>query len=224
MSKELIQKAIELGIENSESLTPPQLKKAIAAAEAKLDASQALKDQAVSLEIDIDGKSDEELSAEIQTVVANLEAYKVLREKAEELGIDHQELTDDNLAIIVQYVEEFKKAANEAARETELSTMLSEFLGVPDIYELSKEEIQSLLDKKKVDEAAGIEVVSVKSEFGKTNESFAIDGKDYAFTEDAPGTFRYLGQLRTQKEWSEDKDALELMVAGKLSFVKPLKK
>jgi hypothetical protein len=219
MSKELIEQAIELGIENAESLTVPQLKKAIIAAVAKWNAFHDLRHKAVTLGIEIEGKTDDQLSEEIQTAEAVLEASKALRNKADELKIDHQDISDENLAIIVQYAEEFKKAANEEARETEVSAMLSDFLGVPDVYDLSKEEIKSLLDKKATEEAAGIEVVVEKSELGKINESFAIGGKDYVFTEDAPGAFRYLGVLRTQKEWSEDADALELMVAGKLSFL-----
>jgi len=219
MSKDLKKQALELGIENAESLTVPQLGKAIKAALAKLEASKALKEKAASLGIETEGKTDDQLSQEIQTAETVLEASKALRDKADELKIDHKDISDENLEIIVQYAEEFKKAANEEARETEVSTMLSEFLGVPDVYELSKEEIKSLLDKKATEEAEGVEVVVEKSELGKVNESFAIGGKDYVFTEDAPGAFRYLGVLRTQKEWSEDADALELMVAGKLSFL-----
>ncbi|MEN9907156.1 MAG: hypothetical protein RLZZ540_297 [Bacteroidota bacterium] len=216
MSKELISKAIELGIENAETLTPAQLKKAIDAAEKKLVDTANLKEKAVSLGIITAEKTDAELSEEIE----NLENSKSLREKAVKLGVENVEsLSDENLEIIVAYIEKYKAIANEEAREAELSEMLSEFLGVDDVYYLSKEEIKGLLAKKEVEKAAGIEVVVEKSEEGKSNESFTVNSTVYVFADDAPEAFRYLGQRRTQKEWIADSDALELMVAGKLSFL-----
>jgi hypothetical protein len=225
MSKELKNKAIELGIENAESLTVPQLKIAIAAAEKKLAVSAELKEKAVSLGIETEGKTDDELSVEVQETELKQEASITLREKAKEFGIDEADgLSDEDLEVIVVYVEKYKAMANEESREAELAEMLSEFLGVDDVYALSKEEIKALLDKKEADKAAGIEVVVERQLDGKTEESFTVNGKEFVFADDAPGAFRYLGQHRTQKEWIADGDALELMVAGKLSFVKPLKK
>lgn len=221
MSKELINKAIELGIENAESLTPAQLKIAISAAEKKLADSAELKKKAVSLGIITEEKTDADLSTE----VLQAEASVALREKAVALGIlEADDLSDETLEVVVAYVEKYKAMANEEARETEVSEMLSEFLGVEDVYALSKEEIKDLLAKKEAEKAAGIDVVAEKSEEGKSNESFTVNRTEYVFADDAPGAFRYLGQRRTQKEWLEDSDALELMVAGRLSFVKPLKK
>lgn len=219
MSKDLINKAKELGIENAEALTPKQLEKAVKTAQDKLDASAELKAKAESLGLETEGKSDDELAEAITEAESKLEALKVLREKATVLGIDHDNLSDENLEIIVAYVEKFNAMANDEAREAELSQMLSEFLGVDDVYSLSKEEINALLDKKVTEEASGVEVVLEKSKDGKTDQSFTLNGKEYVFAEDAPAAFRYLGQRRTQKEWIEDSDALELMVAGKLSFI-----
>jgi hypothetical protein len=225
MSKELKNKAIELGIENAESLTAAQLKIAIAAAEKKLADSDALKGKAVSLGIETEGKTYDELAVEVQEAELKLETSVALREKAKALEIvEADDLTDETLEVVVAYIEKYKAMANEEARETEVSEMLSEFLGVEDVYALSKEEIKELLAKKEAEKASGLEVVVERVIDGKTDESFAVNGKDYVFTDDAPGTFRYLGQRRTQKEWIADSDALELMVAGKLSFVKPLKK
>jgi ethanolamine utilization microcompartment shell protein EutL len=221
MSKELINKAIELGIENAESLTPAQLKIAISAAEKKLADSAELKKKAVSLGIITEEKTDADLSTE----VLQAEASVALREKAVGLGIlGADDLSDETLEVVVAYIEKYKAMANEEARETEVSEMLSEFLGVEDVYALSKEEIKDLLAKKEAEKAAGIDVVAEKSEEGKSNESFTVNRTEYVFADDAPGAFRYLGQRRTQKEWLEDSDALELMVAGRLSFVKPIKK
>lgn len=221
MSKELKNTAIELGIENAESLTPAQLKIAISTAEKKLADSAELKNKAVSLGIITEEKTDADLSTE----VLQAEASVALREKAVDLGIlEADDLSDETLEVVVAYVEKYKAIANEEARETEVSEMLSEFLGVEDVYALSKEEIKDLLAKKEAEKAAGIDLVVEKSEEGKSNESFTVNRTEYVFADDAPGAFRYLGQRRTQKEWLEDSDALELMVAGRLSFVKPIKK
>lgn len=215
MAEDLKNKAIELGIENAGSLTAAQLKKAVEAAEKKKAASDALKEKAVALGIITAEKTD----LEITDAIIAAEDSKALRDKAVALGIDAEDITDENLEIIVAYAQEFNAKANDEARETELSEMLSEFLGVDDIYSLSKEEIKVLLDKKEADKASGIEVVLDKSQDGKTDKSFTVDGKEYVFAEDAPAAFRYLGRRRTQKEWIEDSDAVELMVAGKLSFL-----
>lgn len=195
MSKELIEKAQELGIQNAETLTASQLKKAIEAAEKKQANS--------SLEAD-DAKQ---------------EFSKQLHEKAAALKIDTEGVSDENLEVIVSYIEEFKALANKESREAELSAMLSEFLGVEDVYELSKEEIQTLLAKKETEKAAGLEVVLEPVEEGKTDETITVNGQSYGFAEDAPAAFRYLGQLKTQQEWISDKDAVELMVAGNLAFL-----
>lgn len=221
MSKELIKKAKELGIENAETLTAAQLKKAIEAAEKKIADTAVLKERAVSLGIITAEKTDAELTEEVE----RLENTKSLREKAVELGVDDVEsVSEENLEIIVAYIEKYKSMANEEAREAELSEMLSEFLGVDDVYSLSKEEIKDLLVQKEAEKASGVEVVVEKQHEGKTDKSFTVNGKNYAFADDAPAVFRYLGQRRTQLEWIADSDALELMVAGNLSFVKPVKK
>lgn len=219
MDLKLIEKAKELGIKNAESFTVAQLKIAVKNAQEKLAQSDELKKKAESLGIITSDKELVQLTAEIAEAEQKAENSKLLREKAEKLNLIHDEISDENLEIIVKYAEQLNIMANEEAREAEVSSMLSEYLGVPDVYELSKEEIAALLAKKQTEEASGIVVEVEKTVEGKTDESFTIAGKDYVFTEDAPSSFRYLGQLRTQKEWITDPDSLELMVAGKLSFL-----
>lgn len=219
MDVKLIEKAKELGIENAESFTAAQLKIAVKKAEEKLALSNELKKKAESLGIITTDKELVQLTAEIAEAEQKAEYSKLLHEKAEKLNLIHDEISDENLEIIVRYAEQLNIMANEEAREAEVSSMLSEYLGVPDVYQLSKEDIAALLDKKQSQEASGIVVEVQKTVEGKTDESFTIGGKDYLFTDDAPSSFRYLGQLRTQKEWINDPDALELMVAGKLSFL-----
>lgn len=156
--------AQELGIENAESLSASQLKKAIDAAKAK---------------------------AEVPAEEASSEEF---------ISIDEIE------------------AANVAAQE-EVLAILSEYLGVDDIRSLDVETVKALLADKETEEAASIEVV-IDAEEGKTNESFtASNGKEYVFTPDAPAAFRCFGTAKTQKEWLEDTDSMELLVAGNLSFL-----
>lgn len=186
MSKELIVKAKELGIENAESLSVAQLKKAIEAAEKQ---------------------------------VAELAGYKAL---AIELGLSTEGLDDTALIVAVNAALEEKKhaeiAAQSAAAQAEVLAILSEYLGVDDITALSKEEVIALLEKKQSEEASDETVVAADE--GKTDESFiAENGKEYVFTKDAPAAFRCLGVGKTQKEWMEDKDSMNLLIAGNLSFL-----
>lgn len=184
MSKELVKKAIELGIENAEALTATQLKKAIENAEIKINQDAETIAQATELGLEVEGKSVEQLVAEIEE----------LQNLSNQIGA--------------------------ASRDAELLAILSEYLGIADIDSLSKEEVVALLEAKKADEAAGIETVAELVQEGRSDEAVtASNGNDYVFANDAPAAFRYLGAYKTQKEWIADVDAIDLMVAGKLSFL-----
>ena len=178
--------AQELGIENAESLTAPQLKKAVEAAQAKAERLNALKAAAVELGIAHEGLSEEELTTAVGVAL------------------------DEKLA---------KDLAEQAtAASEEVLAILSEYLGVDDIRTLSVEEVKLLLDEKSTAEASELEVVLVDE--GKTEESFkAQNGKEYVFTPDAPAAFRCLGVAKTQKEWLDDTESMELLVAGNLTFL-----
>ena len=177
--------AQELGIENAESLTAPQLKKAIEAAQAKAERLNALKVAAVELGIAHEGLSEEELTTAVGVAL------------------------DEKLA---------KDLAEQAAAASEeVLAILSEYLGVEDIRTLSVEAVQLILAEKSTAEALELETVV---EEGRTEESFtAQNGKEYVFTPDAPAAFRCLGVAKTQKEWLEDSDSMELLVAGNLTFL-----
>lgn len=186
MSEDLKKIALELGIENAESLTAAQLKKAVAAAKAKAERLNALKTAAVDLGIESEGLSEEELNTAVKVALD------------EKLAKDLEEQT--------------------AAASVEVLAILSEYLGVEDISTLSVEEVKALLDEKSTTAAAEIETVI--EEEGKTDESFtAENGNEYVFTPDAPAVFRCFGIAKTQKEWLEDKDSMELLVSGNLSFL-----
>ena len=184
IKEELQKKAIELGIENAETLTAPQLKIAIEKAES--------------------------IQSEESEVIA----------KATELGLIVEGKSIAELSEAILELEQIQAEISKQARDAELLAILSEYLGIPDIDVLSKDEVIALLESKKQDEADGIEVVAEIIQEGRTEESVtASNGLDYVFNEDAPTAFRYLGTHRTQKEWIADKDAIDLMVAGKLSFL-----
>jgi hypothetical protein len=53
---------------------------------------------------------------------------------------------------------------------------------------------------------------------------FDLNGSLYAFRKSAPARFNFLGTNRTQEEWLQDEVAMELLIAGNSSFVKPIKK
>jgi len=190
--------AQELGIENAESLTAAQLKKAVAAAQKakedtakadqeKLDASAELKKVADALEISTEGLSDEEITAAIDA-----EGAKLLEEK-------------------------------QAQVHEEIMATLSEYLGVEDIRSLDLETVKTLLAEKETAEASPLEVIVTDDttiEEGKTDASFTDSkGREWVFADDAPAGFRCLGIERTQAEWMEDADAMELFVEGDLSFL-----
>jgi len=196
--EELKKIALELGIENAESLTAAQLKKAVAAAQAKqaeeakadqdkLDASAELKRVAVALEISTEGLTDEEIKAAIEA-----EGAKLLEEKQAQL-------------------------------QEEILATLSEYLGVEDIRSLDLETVKTLLAEKETAEASPLEVIVADDETieeGKTDESYTDSkGREWVFADDAPAGFVCLGIGRTQKEWMEDVDSMELFVEGDLSFL-----
>jgi hypothetical protein len=196
--EELKKIALELGIENAESLTAAQLKKAIEAATAKkeneakaeqdqLDASVNLKLVAEKLEISTEGLSDEEILAAIDA-----EGARLLEEKALQV-------------------------------QEEIMAELSEYLGVPDVRSLDLETVKALLSEKEMDTASPFEVVVTEEatvEEGKTDESYTDSkGREWVFADDAPAGFRCLGIERTQEEWMQDADSMELFVEGDLSFL-----
>lgn len=163
-----------------------------------------------------------QLKKAVEAAQAKSERLNALKVAAVELGIAHEGLSEEelNTAVGVALGEKLATdlAEQAAAASEEVLAILSEYLGVPDIRSLSVEEVKLLLDGKSTAEASGLE--TVVEEEGKTEESFkAKNGKEYVFTPDAPAAFRCLGVAKTQKEWLEDTDSMELLVAGNLTFL-----
>lgn len=97
-------------------------------------------------------------------------------------------------------------------------------LGLEDASGLTPDELAAkVAEKLQVNQPE--EVKKVEEPKGKTKKTFkAENGKTYGFTKDAPAAFRYAGKKLTQEEWIADKDAMELMIAGRLNFVEQIKK
>lgn len=147
-------------------------------------------------------------------------AEALVFEKAKLLGLEIEGKTAAELEQTILEAEQLAAEIAKQARDAELLALLSEYLGISDIDSLSKEEVVALLEQRKKQEVEGIEVVPVIVMEGKTDKAIiASNGLEYVFKDDAPAAFRYLGQHRTQEQWIEDVDAIDLMVAGKLSFL-----
>lgn len=198
MSEDLKKIAIELGIENAESLTAAQLKKAVAAAQAK-KADEAKADQ------------------------DKLEASANLKLVAEKLEIPTEGLTDDEITAAIEAEGAKLLEQKQAQVHEEIMAELSTYLGVEDVRSLDLETVKTLLAEKEAENPLTIEVVDeaeVIAEEGKTDASFTDSkGREWVFADDAPAGFRCLGIERTQEEWMADKDSMELFVEGDLSFL-----
>jgi hypothetical protein len=163
-----------------------------------------------------------QLKKAIEGAQAKAERLSALQTAADELGIASEGLSEEelNTAVGTALDEKLAKelAEQSAAASEEVLEILSEYLGVENISNLSVEEVKAILEEKST--AAAAEIETVIEEEGKTDESFtAENGKEYVFTPDAPAAFRCLGVAKTQKEWMQDQDSMELLIAGNLSFL-----
>jgi len=135
--------------------------------------------------------------------------------KAKALGInDPESLTVVNLeAAIKTVVFELKTAASKASEEfNQLDPGAAE---------------EQRLEAKNAMDAA----IAAYAPYKPENKDPKIDtdvftsekGRQYVFAKDTPPAFRYFGEIRSQKEWLADKDAMELMIAGHNPYVEHLK-
>jgi uncharacterized protein YwgA len=84
-----------------------------------------------------------------------------LQTAAEELGFDSEGLSEEELTIAVESVLEklAKELAEQSAASEEVLEILSEYLGVENISNLSVEEVKAILEEKSTAAAAEIETV-----------------------------------------------------------------
>lgn len=154
----------------------------------------------------------EELKAAADAkVIATATSYK----------LETEGKTVEELEVSIAEVENLQAEIKAHARNAEIVAHLAEYLGVEDLEALTKEEVKTLLAEKEAATTNTTEKVEKEVVVeGRTEKAFeASNGNKYVFTEDAPAKFRYLGILRTQEEWIADKDSMELMIAGSLSFL-----
>lgn len=143
-----------------------------------------------------------------------------LIEKAKSFGIDTEGLTIEQLEAAI------KKATAEKVAELTVAVTdaKTEFEALGD--DASEEDKTSAQEKIDLAEQALADftgVPLVKSS-DLTPGTIELNGSVYAFKKTAPARFNFLGTNRTQEEWLQDKDAMELLILGNSSFVKPIKK
>lgn len=186
------------------------------------------KDQLIlkAKELGIDG-------AETLTVKQLQEAIKLAEEKvaeakaaaekkaalvktAQSLGIETtEEQTDEELTTLI--------VVAEAGFVQEKFDAVVTALGLGDVSELTTDELTAKVAEKL--QVTQPEEVKAEEPKGKTEKTFkSQNGKTYGFAPDAPAAFRYLGKKLTQEKWIDDKDSMELMIAGNLNFVEQVKK
>jgi hypothetical protein len=139
-----------------------------------------------------------------------------LIEKAKTFGIDTEGLNDTQLKAAI------KKATAEKVAELTVAVTEAkhEFEGLTEIntvkeFNVAQEKID--LAELALSEFTGKPLVS-KSE--PTDGTIEINGSMYTFKKTTPERFNFLGTNKTQDEWLQDKDAMELLVLCNSSFVK----
>lgn len=135
---------------------------------------------------------------ELRSAVATVKKRIKLEQKAQSYGIVYTDMDLDALEAAVNRAEKIEKLFTKA-----------EGLGI----ELTGEETLEELEAKVKEATADVADVYT-----------AKNGSQWAFAERTPKKFRYNDVIKSQKEWLKDSDAMEEMIAGGLSWLKPYKK
>lgn len=144
---------------------------------------------------------------------------KELVAKATDLGIEAaSDFLSDELELLIM-----------ATENTVLAAKLNVFcaaLGIDNVSELSLEELENVVEghivrfnslATKSVEVNAEELVEPK---GRTAKAFKTEGgKKYVFSADAPPAFRFAGAMKTQEDWIDDKESMQLMVDGELEYL-----
>lgn len=141
-----------------------------------------------------------------------------LIEKAKTFGIDTEGLNVEQLKAAIKKA----KAEKVAELTVAVADAKTAFDALPeDASDEDKTAVQNTIDSAEI-ALAEFTGVPVKT---KENENvFELNGSFYGFKKSAPERFNFLGVNRTQEEWMKDEDAMELLISGNSSFVKPIKK
>ena len=140
--------------------------------------------------------------------------------KAESLGINTEGLTVDQLKAAIKNAEAEKLAELTVA----VSDAKQEFEDLPE--EATEEVVAAaqmniFLAEKALADYTGIPTAKTPEE---TPGVIELNGRSYSFKKTAPERFNFLGQNRSQAEWLNDADAMELLIGGNSSYIKLLKK
>ncbi|NRT11519.1 hypothetical protein [Flavobacterium sp. 14A] len=143
-----------------------------------------------------------------------------LIDKAKTFGIDTEGLTVEQLKAAIKKVKA-EKIAELTVAVTEAKTA---FENLPE--DASDEDKIAVQGNINLAEQALADFTGVPTETKEEeNEAeFDFNGSTYGFKKTAPARFNFLGVNRSQEEWIQDKDAMELLISGNSSFVKLLKK
>lgn len=164
-----------------------------------------------------------QLNKAISAAQGKIEAFNALKSKAEGLGIVFPEdITEEDLSAEILATEEAIKAQQLVDEFNKKAHVLIEgTIGFERFEELTADELAEFLKSKLTTAALEIEVVAD----GKTDKTVTRkNGIEYGFHPTAPASFRFMGCVKTQEEWIADEDAMDLMISGNLSYVKPIKK
>jgi hypothetical protein len=143
-----------------------------------------------------------------------------LIEKAKTFGIDTEGLTIDQLNAAIKKAKA-EKIALLTVDVLDAKTAFDALL--EDASDEDKATAQARIDSAEYDLAA-FTGQTVEKKIEDVPGVFDLDGSLYAFKKSAPARFNFLGTNRTQEEWLQDEVAMELLIAGNSSFVKPIKK
>ena len=128
---------------------------------------------------------------ELRKQVKQAEHHEQLVLKARQFGIDEN-----------QSDEALERQVAEAEELIELTTKADE-LGIPYDENTDVSELKA----------------AIKKATAKVDSYTDKNGQTWVFKANAPKKFRYNGKVATQEEWLKDADAMEMMIAGELSYL-----
>ena len=163
-----------------------------------------------------DNLSATQLKKAIEIAQSKKNTLETLKLKATQLGIVFSDdVTEDVLKVLVEDAVKI-----EDDKSVKIFALIEATIGFEKFESLSAEDLVEYLKTKQLVTNVDTEVVISK----KTDKTITINSIEYGFYEKAPESFKFMGVIKTQEEWIEDVEAMNLMVSGNLSYVKPLKK
>lgn len=158
---------------------------------------------------------EKDLKALVNKLEKEVKIRLDLLEKFKENDIDIDGLesysTDDLITA-------WKEREQEMLDQDELNqkiNLLTEYLGF-DYQLITLEELRDSLSQKEFVAKEMVQEVVCE----KFKAPFKVFGREYVFCETAPEYFRFADVVKSQQQWVKDKDSMEMMVSGEVSFIK----